>query len=282
MNDTGRTIKQLRQEKGLNQKEFGDMINLSQTSVAHYEAGTREPNIETLKNISKVFSESIDVIVGNQIVDKKANKKYENTTELIDDLLDSLLIKNERLFVQLFQDHVIDSYPLEVIIEEIISVVLTKIGNLWYQGVITEADEHYATNLFRKIMSVQSIRNSDLIKDKTALSMSIGPEKHTLGIEMINTYIETLGVQPIYLGNSVKFKSIEKLLIDVKPDYVLLSSTLSSDINHLIALVEFIREKYPTECKIILGGQGLANKKTLEQYSNVHCLKSIRQLKKLL
>lgn len=60
-----RRIKQLRAEKGLTQKEFAEIFNIKQTSVSHYENGTRMPENKLLFEIAKYFNVSGDWLAGN-------------------------------------------------------------------------------------------------------------------------------------------------------------------------------------------------------------------------
>lgn len=62
-------IKELREEKGLMQKELGDIIGISQNTLSQYENGKREPDYETLKKIAEYFDVSTDYLLG--LVDVK-------------------------------------------------------------------------------------------------------------------------------------------------------------------------------------------------------------------
>lgn len=277
MKNTGKNIKFLRTEKGYNQKELGELLGVSQTSIAHYEAGTREPNIETLKLLSGIFNQTIDAIIGNTTLLQDNSKEVKEISEINSDLIDALLIKDDNKVISLFQNNIIGVFDLQTIIEEIISTVLYKIGDLWYQGVITEADEHYATNQMRKVVSFMSVSSINQIKNRTAITMSIGSEKHTLGIEIVNMYLESIGVKTIYLGNSVPYKSFATLIEEYKPDYIFLSITLNENINHLMALVDFIVSKFGTSITIGLGGQATPDLPK-NDYNNVHIVPNLKGL----
>ena len=58
-------LKELRKAKGVTQKEVADSIFCSVNGYARYEREEREPDIKTLKILSKYFDVSIDYIVGN-------------------------------------------------------------------------------------------------------------------------------------------------------------------------------------------------------------------------
>lgn len=282
MQKTGSIIKNLRKKNKMNQRELGEVLGVSQTSVAHYEAGTREPNIETLKLLSQTFNESIDTIIGNSTLIIPDVPNELNLSAIKSEIISSLLNKDDRTFIQLFKERVVNNYSIEFIVEDIIREIQYEIGDLWYKGEITEADEHYITNMFRKVIGFLSIDSSNGIANKTAVTMSIDSEHHTLGIEMINVYLESLGVKPIYLGNSVQFKSLEKLLEEQKPNYIFLSITIGDRMNHLIALVDFIIDKFGEKFQIVIGGQGVNQVSTFIKYRNVTFISSLSQVKELI
>ena len=65
MKSTQMRLYELRKKRGLTQQAVADAIVCSVNNYSRYERGVREPDIETLKRLSKYFDESIDYIVGN-------------------------------------------------------------------------------------------------------------------------------------------------------------------------------------------------------------------------
>jgi len=63
----GDILKQLRNSKGLKQKELGELIAKSKSTIAMYEAGIRMPDSKTLKALSTYFEVSIDFLLENDL-----------------------------------------------------------------------------------------------------------------------------------------------------------------------------------------------------------------------
>ena len=57
-------IKQLRQEKHLNQKELSKLLNISNTTLSQYETGQRVPSDEIKIQFAKIFDCSLDYLMG--------------------------------------------------------------------------------------------------------------------------------------------------------------------------------------------------------------------------
>lgn len=60
----GKKLKELRIEKNLSQKEFGNKIGATQSTIAKWESGDREPSFDILILISKFFKVSTDYLLG--------------------------------------------------------------------------------------------------------------------------------------------------------------------------------------------------------------------------
>lgn len=58
-------LKLLREKAGLTQKEVASMLDMTQSSYSKYEYGTREPNIENILRLSKIFNVTTDFLLGN-------------------------------------------------------------------------------------------------------------------------------------------------------------------------------------------------------------------------
>ena len=67
MSFIGKNIKKIRTVKSLNQTDFGKMFNLTRGSIGSYEEGRAEPKIETLKEIAKKFSITLDGIITTEL-----------------------------------------------------------------------------------------------------------------------------------------------------------------------------------------------------------------------
>lgn len=57
-------LKELRQSKDLSQKEFSEMLKISQSAIAKYESGQWEPKLETLEIFADFFKVDMNYITG--------------------------------------------------------------------------------------------------------------------------------------------------------------------------------------------------------------------------
>ena len=61
----GRRFRIYRQKKNLTQAEAAKVLGIKSYQLANYESNRSEPNIQTLKGMSKLYNVSIDLMLGN-------------------------------------------------------------------------------------------------------------------------------------------------------------------------------------------------------------------------
>jgi transcriptional regulator with XRE-family HTH domain len=67
-------LQSLREDNDLTQEELSKILSINRSTLANYEAGTREPNFALLIKIADYFNVSLDYLLG-RIDDLKPFKK---------------------------------------------------------------------------------------------------------------------------------------------------------------------------------------------------------------
>lgn len=73
--DFSQRIVTIRKQHKMTQEKVGELVNMSQRSVANWESGERCPSIPTLIDLSEKFNVSIDYMLGCSDVPEKAKKQ---------------------------------------------------------------------------------------------------------------------------------------------------------------------------------------------------------------
>lgn len=279
----GNQIKDLRIKMALSQKELADILQVSQTSIAHYEKGNRQPTIETLMALSTLFNVTIDQLVGahGPQITEPTLPKIEKITQDYDHHINTLFMLLSNKQSQEFTAALVDlsaKIVLSDMIEHLITPIQRQIGLMWEQGKLSEADEHYATHLISKTMHRIYFSTTPLAAKKRAISMVTHGEQHTLGIELISEYLEKRGIKTLYLGQSIPTSTLNSLIKDYQPDYLILGITRQEHINGLIDLIHSVQSKNPS-FEILVGGQA-SQYLSLEHFSktNVTIIATMDQL----
>jgi len=92
-------LQELRKNRGLTQEELAEILYVSRTAISKWESGRGYPNIESLKDISKFFSVSIDdLLSGEKLISIAENENKSNIQNICDllfgivDIMSILLI----------------------------------------------------------------------------------------------------------------------------------------------------------------------------------------------
>lgn len=60
----GQRLKELREEKGLTQKELAEKLGINSVTYLHYEKAQREPPLALLADMAAFFDVSVDYLLG--------------------------------------------------------------------------------------------------------------------------------------------------------------------------------------------------------------------------
>lgn len=275
MNLLSINIKQHRKSLNISQIDLAELLNVSQTSVAHYENGKRVPTLDVIMKMAMIFNISIDTLLGYK--QEALTKDVDFERKDVIDALFKLLVKKDYYQFHQFMTRLAKQTPMEVMIDEIVKEVQIKIGLEWQKGILTVADEHYATNAISRTMSALYTFNSPVLSKKKAITLAVGSEEHTLGIELISSFLQTNGIETWYLGSHVPMISLNQMIEIYKPDYLFLSITLREHVNTLKLMVENITHK--RQLKVFLGGQGVTFlDETISKMENVQIIENMHQL----
>ena len=72
-------IKELRKNAGYSQQQMATLLNMSQQGYAHYESGTNEPNVETLKKLCLIFNCTSDELLEIDTPGERAKVNINNS-----------------------------------------------------------------------------------------------------------------------------------------------------------------------------------------------------------
>lgn len=88
----GEKLQELRKNKGITQEELAEALYVSRTAVSKWESGRGYPSIDSLKDISKFFSVSIDDLLSGEkllsLVEKENKSNIRNMCDLLFSIVD--------------------------------------------------------------------------------------------------------------------------------------------------------------------------------------------------
>ena len=76
-------IKEIRERKGIGQKELAEKINTSQQAISLYETGRRGPKLETWQKLADFFGVSVPYLQGYAEINIPNDLKFDSKQDAI-------------------------------------------------------------------------------------------------------------------------------------------------------------------------------------------------------
>ncbi|WP_430886045.1 helix-turn-helix domain-containing protein [Fusibacter sp. JL216-2] len=266
MDSMGKRLKKLRLHKGISQTELADALDVGQTTIANYEADTRQPNLEKLTLLADYFHISVDELIGRTWTDENKRQPVHEK-KLISSDYDSMasvymdfLIKHEK---DKAQDYIINlrhsGVPIKEIYSEIFVRCLHEVGRLWEKGVISIGEEHYISEVTKTLISHLSVtRPKNKMGQKSIMIINLYGEDHDIPGKILSEFMEGSGVESYYMGSPLPLRSIVENLLTLEINVLAFSITMDENINKAKELIDNLRSHPKMKAlKVIVGGQAL-------------------------
>lgn len=80
----GQKLKKLRTEKNLTQKDLADSLHVTFQTISKWESDTNEPDVATLKELSKIYECSLDYLLSeDENMEENSKQTQENATTVV-------------------------------------------------------------------------------------------------------------------------------------------------------------------------------------------------------
>lgn len=145
--------------------------------------------------------------------------------------------------------------PFEEALHRILLPLQRRIGELWHEGRLNVAVEHYVTKLIQqKLFSVMNQLPVNEFGPRVLIACPAG-ETHEIGAQTVAYLAATKGCQVYYLGPNLPASDLMSFCERIKPDLVLLSLT---DTKPETAALQQIKDLEPLagSWPVVMGGQG--------------------------
>ncbi|MBS8264720.1 MerR family transcriptional regulator [Mesobacillus boroniphilus] len=180
--------------------------------------------------------------------------KRDRLDEIGDKLLTALLEFNSSNAHELI-NQAFSLFTIDKTVIDLLGPILIKVGDLWEEGSITTAHEHFASSFIRS--RIEGLSNSFPHNSFLPKSIAVcGPgERHELGLLIYTMYLRRKGFEVVFLGTSLAENDLEVVVEKVKPKFLFLSCTLDENREATLKLAEEVNKIYPN---LIVGLGGIA------------------------
>ena len=124
----------------------------------------------------------------------------------------------------------LSQYPIYKMFDELVTLVLHQIGDLWEKGEITIVEEHISSNIIRdSLITLREIIIKVADKAKKVFCLAFDDEQHDIPLKMVQILLEQIGYDVYYSGQRTPAESLKNLISNIKPSRLYLSCTYYDD-----------------------------------------------------
>ncbi len=181
--------------------------------------------------------------------------------------LAAILEPDMRTAMDIARNYIQNVYDIPIWWERVILPTMYEIGRLWSEGTITVGQEHIATSITQRVMSVYYPMILELPRNKGTIVVTVSQnELHEIGARMLSDILEIEGWDVYYTGANTPLDGLLELLAEQQAQFLCISTTLSTHLTYVQSIIARVRTaKLPIPTHIIVGGQAYLNDPNLWQ-----------------
>jgi MerR family transcriptional regulator, light-induced transcriptional regulator len=122
--------------------------------------------------------------------------------------------------------------PIGELYLSVLQPALYEMGRLWEHGEVSVAQEHLATATTQTLMARLAAPPTPLGAGPRAITTATENDLHALGSRFLADFLERDGWGVIHLGAGTPTDDLVHLVIQVRPELVCLSTTLTANLGH--------------------------------------------------
>ena len=173
--------------------------------------------------------------------------------------LTELLLAGDEKEAAAFLIHAyMEGESLAALFDKTITEAMHEVGELWFRGTITVADEHLATRVV--LSALQKLRGIAVPAETTglkAICCGIEGDLHELPVHLAEMILETEGWDARNLGANTPLFSLREMVTRQRPQLVCISARSIADLDR--ATTEYAQLRKVTaklSASVVIGGEG--------------------------
>jgi excisionase family DNA binding protein len=254
--------------KSLTTKEVARLCRVSDATVKRWEeagqiksertsGGHRRFRAEEIARFQRQLGLGIKRSQGAESVLTANSRRRPNKNHSGCNLFHSLVAGHEEDAANILITDYLNGEPLAQIFDELMCPAMRRIGELWFSGEISIAQEHLATrtalNAIYKLRSVLPVSD---ITGEIGMCCALEGDLHELPTHLAQLIFENEGFEVINFGASTPLYSFTEEVGCYAPNVICISATMMTDVERLARDYKEFRERIAKlKIPIVLGGR---------------------------
>ena len=193
---------------------------------------------------------SATALKNQEIISNEYKKLYH-------DFLEALLEPNMTQAIKISNDFIQKKEDIKIFWENIILPVMYNIGIKWSNGDISVGQEHTATSICQRIMSLHYDKILNILSHDNKVLVTTSPrEMHQLGARMVADLLELNGYDVYFISSDTPLDEIEQIIQTENISDIVISTTMIANIDSTQQFIQDLRDRLSDrKLNIYIGGQ---------------------------
>ncbi len=158
----------------------------------------------------------------------------------------------------------LDQLGLKPFLQQVVSLLLDRVGMAWADGSIGIQHEHLVTEVLEDLLRELRLEFRSTPSRGCVLLCTLPGERHRLGMLMAALAYAAQGTRTELLGVDLPVASIAQAARALQVDRVAVSLSIQSAGETTRKLLLDLLERLPSGCRLLIGGQGAARIRKIE------------------
>ncbi len=253
--------------KCLTTKEVARLCRVSNATVKRWEdagliksertkGGHRRFRAEEIARFQKDQQLGVKVNPGDESVVTAQSRRRDNKELCDSELFHSLIAGREEEVANILINYFLNGNSVTDIFDGPISKAMKKIGELWFEGKLSIAQEHLASRSI--VCALQKLRSIAPICEPTqklAICFALEDDFHELPTHLAQMTFESEGWEVMNFGANMPLYAVADEVLQHSPQLVCISSTVMTNIERIsLDYDSFLRKISSKKVSVMLGG----------------------------
>lgn len=167
--------------------------------------------------------------------------------------------------------------------DETLAAAMHRVGELWHEGSVTVADEHFATRTATRAVERVGLSVRRGVAGRTVVCCAPEGELHELPVLCLQVLLESEGWRVRGLGANTPFFTLADAVARGRPELVCVSATMMLDLERTAReYAQFLEAARRAGTRVALGGEGFRDEAVRRRFAADFYGQSFRELKEFL
>ncbi|MGI8883687.1 MAG: B12-binding domain-containing protein [Pyrinomonadaceae bacterium] len=258
--------------KSLTTREVAHLCRVSNATVKRWEdagllnsertsGGHRRFRAEEVARFQREQNLGLKLKHGDESVVRTRTRRVENSNHSDSSFFHSLVAGAEAEAANLLITAHLHGNPLTDIFDDLICSAMNRIGELWYKGELSVAQEHLATRTaHHAIHTLRQTLSVPEMSGELAMCCGIEGDFHELPTHLAQLTIENEGWEVLNFGANMPLHSMTEEIFQHSPEMICISATLMPDIERISRDYKDFRERIgKLKIPVIIGGRAFSD-----------------------